>query len=246
MGDQVEAVRNAHFCPSDNWWLPWLLAVIAVIVLLCCAAVVLSVLFGRGKKSRGSATRLDAQPEFNKDFLPPGPDENQLDAMPSQDYGNGGQDHQQDYRSDSRDMRMVEPGAPMYDSRDMREDSMLPPEPPRMDSLQQQQAQMWQDSYQPGQEPRQNPDLLAPISPSQSHTQDSMRNAYTASSVPRQLSNVPGSGSMRIPGLSEPQLLPGVQPLVIPGAAQMTPPDLLSQALPMQGQAVRLSTLRIL
>merc|ERR1712039_101271 len=48
----------------------------------------------------------------------------------------------------------------------------------------------------------------------------------------------PGAGSMRVGGLSEPApLFQSVQPLVVPQTtAQMAPPDLLSQALPMQQQ----------
>merc|ERR1711920_151454 len=54
----------------------------------------------------------------------------------------------------------------------------------------------------------------------------------------RQNSGFPGAGSMRVGGLSEPApLFQGVQPLVVPQTtAHMAPPDLLSQALPMQQQ----------
>lgn len=240
-GDKVDAMRNSHVCPSSNWWLPWLLAVIAVIVLLCCVAVVLAVVFGR-KKSRGSsAARLDAQPEFNHDFLSPPPDEQMpenYDQQP-QEYGQDPQGYQQEYHSDSRDMRMPEPPGQQYAQDGMQQD-MLPPEPPRMEPT---QMQPWQDPHAQMPDRRISHDLLGPISPSQSHNQQPSQfdyqmaqmnqvNQYSSGmSASRQNSGFPAAGSMRVPGLNEPPpLFQSIQPLVVPHTtAQMAPAELLSQ-----------------
>lgn len=112
-----------------------------------------------------------------------------------------------------------------------------PPEPPRQES----NTYGLGSAYgQPAPDRRSHDSFNNRFSPSQSYNQqaaDYLRNEQPSTIVGQGAPGTPGPGSMRIAGLSEPHLFPSIQPLVVPQTtAQMAPPDLLSQAVPMQQQ----------
>jgi len=195
---------------------------------------------GRGlNMGSGAFSRLETQPEFNEDLPEP------MDGKMARDIQSEiPEDHQnEDYRFDYQDrevpqMQMMDHPGSQYG------EDMLPPEPPRMDEMMQMRPEP----------PMAEPDLFDRIDTN--HDGQITRDEYSNYMAPSRSMSMqqppplmptspgpidfgsgalPGTGSMRIPGLDEPNLLKFSG--LMPGT-----PDLLSQ-IPMQpGQNMFLPT----